>query len=253
MLLYVVDGREIEWIPLEESVRGAVRAARGLDRRLRGRLRGGQSYGTRAQDGVPGEVTAAELVLKAVSIHLARRVRHERVKMPCTRSQLRGPIPATRGCTMSTANKARLIKSTLTIAVPRDARPAHNDNYARAHRFVQRTWGHLDAQSNRRPVLADQTADGLAFPCRALRTRKLDTHGPASRTGSPYSAREQQRHRLRAGSIRLWPITDLRQRPRTTAVPGVRIEGRRDVHPQPTPTGLDAMTLYQTCGCYLRR
>src|SRR5215831_10069477 len=80
MLLSVVDGREIEWIPLEESVRGAVRAARGLDRRLRGRLRGGQSYGTRAQNGVPGEVTAAELVLKAVSIHLARRVLHERVK-----------------------------------------------------------------------------------------------------------------------------------------------------------------------------
>src|SRR5215470_7999865 len=94
MLLSVVDGREIEWIPLEESVRGAVRAARGLDRRLRGRLRGGQSYGTRAQDGVPGEVTAAELVLKAVSIHLARRVLHEHVKRPCTRSQLRGPIPA---------------------------------------------------------------------------------------------------------------------------------------------------------------
>jgi len=94
LLLSVVDGREIDWIPLEESVRGAVRAARGLDRRLRGRLRGGQSYGTRAQDGVPGEVTAAELVLKAVSIHLARRVLHERVKRPCTRSQLRGPIPA---------------------------------------------------------------------------------------------------------------------------------------------------------------
>lgn len=74
MLLSVVEGCKIEWIPLEESVRGAVRAARGLDRRLRGRLRGGQSYGTRAQDDVPGVVTAAELVLKAVSI--------------------RGPIPA---------------------------------------------------------------------------------------------------------------------------------------------------------------
>lgn len=84
MLLSVVDGREIDWIPLEESVRGAVRAARGLDRRLRGRLSGGQSYGARAQNGVPGEVTAAELILKPVSIHQARRVLHERVKGPCT-------------------------------------------------------------------------------------------------------------------------------------------------------------------------
>jgi hypothetical protein len=94
LLLSVVDGREIDWIPLEESVRGAVRAARGLDRRLRGRLSGGQSYGARAQNGVPGEVTAAELILKPVSIHLARRVLHERVKGPCTRGQLRGPIRA---------------------------------------------------------------------------------------------------------------------------------------------------------------
>src|SRR3954471_14563791 len=63
MLLSMVDGREIDWISLEESVTGGrVRAARGLGRRPRGRLSGGQSYGARAQNGVPGEVTAAELI-----------------------------------------------------------------------------------------------------------------------------------------------------------------------------------------------
>src|SRR3954469_23499420 len=83
-------------LPLEESVTGGrVRAARGLDRRPRGRLSGRQSYGARAQDGVPGEVTTAGLILKPVSIHMARRVRDERVKGPCTRSQLRGPMRAT--------------------------------------------------------------------------------------------------------------------------------------------------------------
>jgi hypothetical protein len=92
MLLSVVDGREIDLIPLEESVRGAVRAARGLDRRLRGPLSGGQSYGARAQNDVPGEPVSAELVVETVTGELSWRILDERVQRLRVVSQLHLPV-----------------------------------------------------------------------------------------------------------------------------------------------------------------
>lgn len=83
--------------------------------------------------------------------------------------------------------RTRLVSSSppLTIAVPGDARPAHDDNYARGHRLVQRTWGHLDAQS--KPAPGTGRSDSrwrTRLPLQSLENPEARHHGPASRTGS---------------------------------------------------------------------